>query len=188
MKVTNLWLSLSSGICQNPEAVFNVEKTVEPPSLAIKSSGVGRMNLSVLTTLFSFYKSTQMPALPDLYGPGTNRHNSVGSVTISMISLASIRSNSSTLSLHSGGEGGPPDSACSVNSISLCAVSFWDTTIRGEGSSQWAFTSSDCLTSCIVISRVRFSISWSLCDRSLSRMPTKNLSLMCSLTVHTVRG
>lgn len=51
MNVDNLWVSLSSKLCQNPEAASTVEKTVEPLSCVVISSYIGRINCSLFTAL-----------------------------------------------------------------------------------------------------------------------------------------
>ena len=69
---------------------------MDPLSSAVISSAVGKTNLSLLTALFNFRRSTQIRTCPDFLGAGTmGAHHSVGSVTFSMTPSASILSSSS---------------------------------------------------------------------------------------------
>ncbi|MEQ2174607.1 hypothetical protein GOODEAATRI_009544 [Goodea atripinnis] len=61
MKVVNLWLSSSRGICQKPEAVSSDEKTVELLSFAVISSDVASASLFTFTYYGPLYFAVWSP-------------------------------------------------------------------------------------------------------------------------------
>ena len=83
MKVGGNALSLSSGICQNPELASKVENTRAPTSCARDCSTAGRGCLSRLTLLLRWVRSTQMQTFPLPFGTITiSAHQSVGSLIL----------------------------------------------------------------------------------------------------------
>ena len=98
LNVANLALSGCRGICQCPLDVSSFEKYLAPASLGSISSKVGSTNLECFTALFSLVRSTQILNLPLLFCTDTmGAHHSVGSVTLSIIQVSSIRLSSSSI-------------------------------------------------------------------------------------------
>ena len=98
INVVSLALSGCRGICQSPLDVSSLEKYRVPASLGAKSSKVGNTSLEFFTALFSLLRSTQIFSLPLLFCTKTmGAHHSVGSVTLSIIPVSSIRLSSSSI-------------------------------------------------------------------------------------------
>ena len=97
INVVNLALGCK-GICQSPLDVSSLEKYRVPASLGSISSKVGSTSLECFTALFSLLRSTQILSLALLFCTDTmGAHHSVGSVTLSIIPVSSIRLSSSSI-------------------------------------------------------------------------------------------
>lgn len=95
IKVVNLLLASSSGICQKPLAASRLEKTVAPASLDVMSSKVGRTYFSRMTASFNHLRSTHILMSPLLLVTGAiEAHHGVGSETSSITPSSSILSSS----------------------------------------------------------------------------------------------
>ena len=98
INVVNLALSGCRGICQSPLDVSSLEKYRVPASLGSISYKVGSTSLECFTALFSLLRSTQILSLALLFCTDTmGAHHSVGSVTLSIIPVSSIRLSSSSI-------------------------------------------------------------------------------------------
>ena len=92
INVVNLALSGCRGICQSPLDVSSLDKYRAPAILGAISSKVGSTSLECFTALFSLLRSTQILSLVLLFCTDTmGAHHSVGSVTLSIIPVSSIR-------------------------------------------------------------------------------------------------
>ena len=98
INVVNFAISECRGICQSPLDVSSLEKYRVPASLGSISSKVGSTSLECFTALFSLLRSTQILSLALLFCTDTmGAHHSVGSVTLSIIPVSSIRLSSSSI-------------------------------------------------------------------------------------------
>lgn len=96
MKVVSNALSLSSGICPNPELASRVENTWAPASCARDCSTAERGCLSHLTLLLSWVRSTKMRTFPLPFDTTTiPAHQSVGSLMLVISPSLSILASSS---------------------------------------------------------------------------------------------